>query len=424
MSEPPPLEEPIPGRTGVGSKGELHLPESVRRNWGLTPGAEFRVEETDDGLLLRPADPPLRKVYVEPTTSCNVDCPICMRHSWVEPGGTMAMSTYRRLLEGLREVPSLQSVAFWGQGEPLLHPDIVDMVRLAGELGASTQLITNGLLLDPTIAEGLVLAGLSSLVLSVEGFAPASHDQVRAGSNLAELEERVRALRAVRRAHRRRNPEIGLAFVVTRRNASELAELRRLAYTLAASFVVVSNVLPYTKELSGDLLYQLSISEGWPQGRSRWQPEIRLPRLDTRHECAEPLLALLQHGGTTDPLLERAELEYGYCRFVRQGSVAVAWDGGVSPCIPLMHSYTCYVLDREKAIRRCAVGNVNDEPVARIYAREEYRQFRSRVVQFDFAPCANCGGCQFSETNEEDCYGNQFPVCGDCLWARGIIQCP
>lgn len=163
MSEPLPLEEPTPGRTGVGSTGELNLPESVRRNWGLTPGAEFRVEETDDGLLLRPADSPLRKVYVQPTTSCNLDCPICMRHSWVEPGGTMAMSTYRRLAEGLREVPSLRSVAFWGQGEPLLHPEIVEMVRLAGELGASTQLITNGLLLDPTIDEGLVLAGLSSL---------------------------------------------------------------------------------------------------------------------------------------------------------------------------------------------------------------------------------------------------------------------
>jgi hypothetical protein len=28
------------------------------------------------------------------------------------------------------------------------------------------------------------------------------------------------------------------------------------------------------------------------------------------------------------------------------------------------------------------------------------------------------------ESNEEDCYGNTFPVCGGCLWAQGVIQCP
>jgi hypothetical protein len=89
-----------------------------------------------------------------------------------------------------------------------------------------------------------------------------------------------------------------------------------------------------------------------------------------------------------------------------------------------MHSYTCYVLGREKAIRRYTLGNVNDKALLHIYAGEEYRRFRARVVEFDFSPCADCGGCTLSESNEEDCYGNEFPVCGDCLWSRAIIQCP
>jgi hypothetical protein len=149
-----------------------------------------------------------------------------------------------------------------------------------------------------------------------------------------------------------------------------------------------------------------------------------LPRLDARPEYLGPILGLLQRGGTIDPLLGHPEKAHGYCRFVREGAVAVAWDGGVSPCIALMHSYTCYILGREKAIRRYTVGNVNDEPIVRIYGHEEYCQFRARVVQFDFSPCVDCGGCTYAETNEDDCFGNPFPVCGDCLWARGIIQCP
>ena len=153
----------------VGKSGDLRLPEELRRRWGLLPGAEFLVRETPEGLLLRPSDPPLAKVYVEPTTACNLRCRICVRNSWSEPVGYMEMATYRRLVDGLRVVPSLRTVAFWGFGEPLLHPDIVEMVALAKELGAKTELITNGLLLDKEMAKGLVMAGLDTLSSQLVG---------------------------------------------------------------------------------------------------------------------------------------------------------------------------------------------------------------------------------------------------------------
>jgi len=407
----------------VGKDSELRLPEELRRQWGLAPGAEFLVRETPEGLLLRPSDPPLAKVYVEPTTACNLRCRICVRNSWSEPVGSMQMATYRRLVDGLREVPSLRTMAFWGFGEPLLHPDIVEMVALAKELGAKTELITNGLLLDRQMAEGLVMAGLDTLVVSVDGTSPESHADIRSGTDLRLVQKNVEGLQAVRRANRRDNPEIGLEFVVTRRNVSELPNLHRLAYSMEASFIVVTNVLPYTEEFKEEILYWLATGS-YPLARSKWSPEIVLPRIDARREYLEPLLGLLRYGGIIDPLPRRSDGTEGYCRFVGEGAVAVAWDGEVSPCVALMHSYTCYVLRREKAIRRYTLGNLGREEITRIWDRDEYAQFRARVQQFDFSPCAHCGGCQLAESNEEDCFGNQFPVCGDCLWARGIILCP
>jgi len=60
-----------------------------------------------------------------------------------------------------------------------------------------------------------------------------------------------------------------------------------------------------------------------------------------------------------------------------------------------------------------------------IWNDPEYMGYRERLHNFVFAPCTFCGGCDLSETNEEDCLGNDiFPVCGGCLWAQGIIQCP
>jgi len=407
----------------VGKSGDLRLPEELRHRWGLAPGAELLVRETPEGLLLRPSDPPLTKVYVEPTSACNLRCRICMRNSWSEPVGSMEMATYRRLVDGLRGVPSLRTIAFWGFGEPLLHPNIVEMVALAKELGSKTELITNGLLLDREMAEGLVMAGLDTLVVSVDGTSPESHADIRSGTKLREVQKNVDGLHAARRANRCDNPEVGLEFVATRRNVSELPNLHRLAYSMGASFVVVTNVLPYTEEIKEEILYWLATGS-YPLARSKWSPEIVLPRMDARRECLEPLLRLLQQSGVIDLLPRRSDGTEGYCRFVGEGAVAVAWDGEVSPCVALMHSYTCYVLRREKLIQRYTLGNVGREEITRIWDRDEYVQFRARVQQFDFSPCAHCGGCQLAESNEEDCFGNPFPVCGDCLWARGIILCP
>ena len=408
----------------VGAHGELELDEARRRRWGLSPGQTLIALETPSGLLLRPAAPPLAKVYVEPTSLCNLNCRTCVRHSWQEPGGTMPMPTYRRLIEGLREVPTLRKVSFWGFGEPLLHPDIVEMVSLAKDLGAQTEIITNGLLLDPPKALALVEAGLDTIVFSIDGATPAAYGDVRTGADLNMVLANVSVLRWARNTSPRHNPEIGIEFVAMRSNVHELAKLRDLALGMAASFIVVSNVLPYTREMANETLYDWATGLVKPRQRSKWIPEVILPVIDTRREAVAPLARIMEQVDGNQALARRAGGNGAYCKFVGEGSIAVSWDGQVSPCVALMHSYTCFVLGREKQIRRYAVGNIAMEPVADIWEAEAYRRFRDLVQTFDFSPCSHCGGCQLAESNEADCYGNPFPVCGDCLWAQGAIQCP
>jgi MoaA/NifB/PqqE/SkfB family radical SAM enzyme len=400
----------------IGKDGRLSLPKDQQRRWGLEPGAEVEYQETERGILLLRADPALRKVYVEPTTACNLDCRICMRKVWSEPSGFMEMPTYRRLIAGLQAVPTLTKVAFWGLGEPLLHPDIVEMVALAKGLGAETELISNGLLLDRILAEGLVTAGLDTLVLSVDGGPADSCSDTKSGSDLGVVQHNVQALHAVRHARGALHPQIGLESVVTHHNVQQLPKLRRLAAEMGATFILVTNLLPYSKDTKDDITYEC--------GYSQYNPEIRLPPIDGRPQYLQPVVELLRHAGSLDTSPLGFSGADGYCRFVHDGSAAISWDGAVSPCIPLMHSYPCYVLGREKSIRRCTLGNVNQEDIITIWGRPEFVQLRSKVLRFEFSPCAECGGCYMAESNEEDCYGNTFPVCGDCLWARGIIQCP
>ena len=420
----PHTPRPTTGAGIVDDNGGLQLAPAQAERLGLTPGTRLIVTETPDGIVVRRADPALTRVYVEPTAACNLNCRTCVRHSWQEPLGTMTMATYEALIAGLRSIPTLRTMAFWGIGEPLLHRDLPSMIAMAKALGVETEIITNAQLLDRELAERLVTSGLDRLVVSIDSTTASGQADIRSGADLNQIVENLETLHAIRVALDSPTPVVGMEFVAMRSNLHELPKLRRFSYSIGASFIVVTNLLPYTEEMNDQILYGLWAGRSYTNRHSGYVQDVRLPRMDARGEALLPIVQLLEHPGVLGLTPDNPHGGEGYCRFVNEGTLAVGWNGDVSPCIALMHSYRCYVLGREKWIKRYAVGNVAETPVGEIWARDEYVRFRDRVRRFDFSPCTNCGSCTYAETNEEDCFGNSFPVCGDCLWAKGVIQCP
>ena len=217
------------------------------------------------------------------------------------------------------------------------------------------------------------------------------------------------------------NVRIGVEFVAMRSNIGELPGLRRVAAQLGATFIIVSNVLPYTPDLLGETLYDRqgsSLSGAHTPAGARWQ----LPALDWDEEVGAALGKALVNAGPVSFFGAEPEDTRSHCPFVEADACAVGWHGGVSPCPPLLHTYTVYVRGREKRMLRWEVGRLPQRSLAEVWAAPEYVAFRDRVRRFDFPPCTDCG-CELAEANEEDCLGNQHPTCGDCLWARGVVRC-
>ena len=412
-------------KVSLDDQGKFQLPEEILSKLGITSATELSLHLSPTGIHLKKTLPSLTKVYIEPTTACNLNCSTCVRHSWNEPSGFLDMKIYKKMIDDLTGCNTLQQISFWGFGEPLLHPGIAEMVSLAKELGVRTQIITNALLLTREMAEALVSAGLDSIVISVDGASTESNDKIRSGASLNIIKEHIKQLRNVRRRAPFHNPEIGIEFVLMRRNMEELQGLRRLAFTLGASFIILTNLLPYTEELKDDILYKNSIHDAYSTGRSKWFPEIKLPSSFDLGQNLVPHMAkfLNLSGPSTIPVLKPVTGD-DCCRFIAEGTAVVGWDGAVSPCPPLTHSYTCYVMGREKHIKRYTIGNISSDNIRDIMQDTDFTDFRGRILHSEFSPCLQCGGCELSESNEEDCYGNTFPVCGDCLWGKGVIQCP
>ena len=415
----------------VAEDGSLVIPPQLVKQYGLEQGTKIRMEKGRSGLQLRLPVTHLAKVYIEPTNRCNLECLTCIRNTWDEPLGEMSSAAFARIVKDLSLFSSPPDVLFGGLGEPLAHPDIIDMVSQVKALGSSVELITNGTLLNKDLSKQLIEAGLDMLWISLDGATPESFKDVRLGAALPEVLENIASFRQARWGTRYSSyfvdyhlkPQIGIVFVAMKRNIADLPALLRLGNRLGTRRFLVTNLLPYTAEMHDEIIYAQALTDAI-YTPSPWGFSLELPKLDINASTRETLFQLMHSGYPLN--FAGAELGKGNrrCPFIEKGALAIGWDGDVSPCLPLLHDHSTYLNERERSLRHYTVGNLNHRNLPDLWNTREYLSFRERVQQFDFSPCVLCSGCDLSKTNEEDCFGSPFPACGGCLWAQGVIQCP
>ena len=412
-------------RAHVDRDGRIVLPQEVSTHYGLNPGMELPLISDEDYILLSRPIHRLAKLYIEPTDACNLHCRTCIRNSWDEPTGMMTKETFAHIIAGIEEFSPRPSVFFGGFGEPLAHPEILQMVRTAKQLGASVELITNGTMLDAPTARSLIMAGLDRLWVSLDGARPESYADIRLGARLPQVISNLRRFRRLQgetSAPQAPQTRLGIAFVAMRRNIGDLPQLLALAQELGVSDFHVSHVLPYTKELETEALYRSPAESGYRPGTTRMR--LYLPWIGDSSFL--PGIALDDGCDKFHLYLTEMPLDNGRnrCPFIERGSASIAWDGGLSPCLELLHSHTSYLNGAERTTNRYVIGNVRDQSLSELWNSPEYVAFRERVADFTFAPCAWCASCPLAQENGEDCYGNPAPSCGGCLWAQGLIRCP
>jgi tungsten cofactor oxidoreducase radical SAM maturase len=390
----------------MGKDGSIRLPEEILHRQRLSDGMEWWLNQRDAALILLPRLPDLRKLYVEPTTVCNLNCRTCIRNVWEDPKAHMQMEVFHQLVEQMRALPELRRVVFSGLGEPLTHPHILEMVRLVRERDLAVTIGSNGLLLDKAMSRELVTLGVDRLVISLDGVTPETYADVR-GAMISQVLDNIRDLNQAKRELGSLTPTLGIEFVALKSNIAELADLTGLASRLGAARVLVSNVLAYTEDMRDEILYGYEPrppfnAGSWPVRADAWVMwgTLDLPRM---------------HWGAEQR-----------CRFVGDRAAVVGWDGQVAPCYPLSHTYSYFTIDgRRKHVARYDLGDIGQESLLDIWTSEDYCHFRSEVRDFHFPSCPDCDlreSCDLREQNQ-GCWGWN-PSCADCLWAQDIVRCP
>ena len=371
-------------------------------------------------------DDTIRRLYIEPSSRCNLTCAMCFRHAWQdEQFADMDYAVFEAVMRHLPD--SVESIFLGGMGEPLVHPRIVDMVAQAAATGRRVEMITNATLLTPERSRQLVEAGLGWLWVSIDSFEAEAFGHIRQDKDYARLLAHLEAFNQARnvRWHLGGVVRLGVNFVVSKSNVGQLGKIPSFAFKYTVDKVNISNFIPPNREAEKQVLCDRVIE--WDMGLPReHQCSIDLPMLNWRDAGAmEGLRDLLSSTHCQLSLSgQTITRKNRYCRFVEEGQCFVRHDGLVAPCMELLHTSSTSWHGYERLVRRHTFGHVAETPIGDIWNSREYTDFRDRVRRFDFSPCLHCSGCQLSEDNNEDCYGNEKPTCGACLWAEGLVSCP
>jgi len=194
------------------------------------------------------------KIYVELTTRCNLRCRMCVKYT---AGSCIAeedlpFAVFKGLASSLTHA---QTLILNGIGEPLLHPELEEIISFARANMAPEAVIgfqSNGILLDEEKSRKLLSIGLSTVCLSLDSLEETEADTAT-GHSIAAVSRALAGLVAAKRQIAASHFRIGLEMVLTRQNIQDLSRFIQWAADHGAEYVIATHLLHYdqsSEELS------------------------------------------------------------------------------------------------------------------------------------------------------------------------------
>jgi radical SAM protein with 4Fe4S-binding SPASM domain len=283
-------------------------------------------------------------VDYELSFKCNLKCPICLmslppdeRSNYGNPAQTLSLETVKGLIdEGAAK--GQMAVGLNGICEPLLSPDLAEIVRYAREMGMLDVMFnTNGLLLDAAVARELVHAGLTRVMISLDAATQDTYDKIRVGSDFETVCRNIRQMVDIRNRLGKTLPIIRVSFCVTSLNEHELDDFIDQWQDTVDFFSI---------QQYGNTFDESRIDDG-----NRLFPKDHPYHPDQTPRCGQPWKrVMIRHNGSVMPCCDASGLSLSMGNIYKQ-SLEDVWLGPNAEAMRCLHQNGRY--DRHPVCRRC-----------------------------------------------------------------------
>jgi len=271
----------------------------------------------------------LRLVFWETTAACNLSCKHCRRLELDATRDELTTAEAKAMIDGIAQMG--KPILVFSGGEPLMRPDLWELLAYAKAAGLTLALATNGTTVDEVVAERIAGAGVARVSISLDGADAATHDAFRGqvGSFEAALAGQAR-LRA-------RGVGTQINCTVARHNRDQLVALRERCIAIGAEALHLFVVVPVGCGVELTAAMRLSADEvesvlGW------LADQAGDPRLFVKATCAPQFARIARQKGKLGDLRGHAHGNKAGVNATTRGCLAgsavcfVSAKGEVFPC--------------------------------------------------------------------------------------------
>ncbi|TET68655.1 MAG: radical SAM protein [Dehalococcoidia bacterium] len=334
---------------------------------------------------------PIHPVW-EVTNACNLKCEQCHASSGKPLPNELNTEEGKRLLDGMAAIGEFRMLALGG-GEPLVRPDIFELVAYARSLGLEISIATNGTLLTPEMAREFKKMGVANIAVGLNANDESIHEQItRVPGSFARTKQGIYATLEA-------GMNLQINTTVMKENRLAIPGLLDFASEVDAQIILLYQLIP---EGRGDEDMELSMKE------YRALTEMIAEQQKTSRAIIEPTCSpqywayLLSRNGNKPSGLQMklAETLFKGC-VAGSGLCYVKPDGEVWPCpfVPL------------------SAGNVRQHSLDQIwYQSELFNNLRDRE-RLTGEKCRSCqykyicGGCRGRAYAHSGDYLGDDPLC-------------
>ena len=165
---------------------------------------------------------------IEPSSTCNLHCPECLSGTKQinRKNAYFDLELFKKIIQQIHKKSWIINLYF--QGEPLLHPNVIEMIRICNKVGLMTVISTNGNLITEQLANDLIDSGLDVLIISLDGWNQETYEVYRKGGNFTKLLQGMNLLAEAKQKNQSKTPSFiaqCLSTSVTEKNTSEIEKI-------------------------------------------------------------------------------------------------------------------------------------------------------------------------------------------------------
>lgn len=310
-----------------------------------------------------PAKMPLG-LCIEPTNICNfkcIQCPVSLPlfQETINHLGNMEMGLYNKIIQDVKSMGRLRNLNLYGDGEPFLNSNLVEMVRIAktNSIADNVTITTNASLLTKEMAKDIIDSGLDYLRVSIYSVYDDRYYQITKSKVKPEqIFKNVKYLKKLKAEMKKKKPFIYVKIIDTYSNEN---------------MVFVNTYKPISDEVNIET----------PMNWNGYGDFDLISKIDPNRHTDETLLQGYYGNSSCSGIKRICTTPFL--------SLNIKCNGDVGICI----------VDWNKGTK---VGNIKEESLSEIWFSKTLRKFREMHIRSRRTENISCKNCKFLYGNPDN----------------------